>query len=251
MICSLYRGGLGNQLFQVATGIYLAKCNNDEYIIDPNNFREIGQGQRIEEYLNTVFRNVSQGTSKYNHVYRHEGLSTKYKQIPYSPNICLDGYFQSELYFNDSREYFSDLFGFSSTERYNDYVCIHVRGGDQGPQSEYAVLTPSYFTNSIAKIRSISSSPDKLKYFVVTDDIKYANELLNGINFTHVNSSALDELRFMSKCKYCIISTSTFGWWGSYLGSSKTTIVPGMWKTNTTRFSPDIYRHDMIKIDCC
>jgi hypothetical protein len=252
MICSIYRGGLGNQLFQVATGIHLANSNNDKYVIDVHNFEGMGQGKRIENYLDTVFCNVHQGDSVCNYTYRHEGISTQYKCVPYKTDMCLDGFFQSELFFENNRQYFSELFNFTSSEQHDNYVCIQVRGGDYRHKGHehFNVITPTYFTNSIEKVKSIADNSRELRYFVVTDDIDYANTLLPNTSFEHVNTHELDQLKFMSRCKYCIISASSFGWWGSYFGLDKITIAPSMWKTDSALFSPDIYRHDMIKINC-
>lgn len=39
MITNIFQGGLGNQLFQVATGLSFALDNNDNYVLNPATFR--------------------------------------------------------------------------------------------------------------------------------------------------------------------------------------------------------------------
>ena len=55
MITSIYRGGLGNQIFQVIVGYFLAKENNDNYGININLDRGRGQGKGINCYIDSIF----------------------------------------------------------------------------------------------------------------------------------------------------------------------------------------------------
>jgi hypothetical protein len=51
----------------------------------------------------------------------------------------------------------------------------------------------------------------------------------------------------MSKSDVCIISNSTFAWWGSFLGEKKITYAPYIWNTDVEEFE-NIYSEEMIKI---
>ena len=55
MITVRLQGGLGNQLFQIATGYALSVENNDEFLLDPNNHHLPLQGNHNTTYLDNIF----------------------------------------------------------------------------------------------------------------------------------------------------------------------------------------------------
>jgi len=250
MITSIYRGGLGNQLFQVATGYALAKDNNTDYFIDKTNHTEIGQGNTIDHYINSIFEK-----SPTNDLF--DGSRPNYKEsqfnycpIPFQANMILDGYFQSEKYFKNYKATLNHLFGFDDINESNtsEVSCvIQIRTGDFLSNYIFNVVTPSYFREALELIKS---KYNNVKFVVVSDDWSRAASYLPTDNVYQVSrGSELDDLRLMSKADCCIISNSSFGWWGSYLGKDKLTVVPDKWFNNSERPEyEDIYRDEMVRI---
>lgn len=243
MITSLYRGGLGNQLFEVAAGYALSKDNDDEYAINPDLHREHGQGNHISSYINTIFKNFKKTDYKCSKLYKEPKFS--YTEIPYIDDILLDGYFQSEKYFKNYRTDLNTLFGFDSNYSLKDVCTIHIRTGDYMYLRDFNVVTPTYFINAINLVLSLNST---VKFYIISDDNRQAvNYLPTNIDYEFMSSSELEDLRIMSLSDYAIISNSSFSWWGSYLGKRKITIAPDKW-FNTDHDVSDIYRDDMIKV---
>ena len=154
MLITRIWGGLGNQMFQYATGYGLSKRLNQLLYLDTSFFSGIHDMSRftprtldldrlpIEEKryitdIRTVSKYIDYAQNKYaNYLLRKTGISkirlgnidyyleTKYKYHPelmkiQSKNIYLDGYWHCEKYFFDYRESIYNQFFFTN-EKIND-----------------------------------------------------------------------------------------------------------------------------------
>ena len=109
MVISYLKGGLGNFLFQIAHGYSLSLDNNVGFGIDLNKIWVVHSHWSV--YMDNIFRNVPTITSpSQTHNYKYESLT--YKPTQYSNNIFLDGYFQSEKYFENISMLFERVFHF-------------------------------------------------------------------------------------------------------------------------------------------
>lgn len=245
MITSIYRGGLGNQLFEVIAGYFLAKQNNDEYGINPELHKEYGQGNHIRTYLNSIFKNFEKTNHQSTILYKEPQFN--YTQIDYKANLLLDGYFQSEKYFLNKKNEINKLLDFESITDKTDICVIHVRTGDYIYQSNFNVVTPKYFDNAINYV--LSQNPNVI-FKIISDNNNIAKRYIpDNIKYEFCSSDELNDLKKLAECDYAIISNSSFSWWGSYLGKDKITIVPNKWFNNINYDVSDIYRDDMIKIE--
>lgn len=246
MITSIYRGGLGNQMFQVAAGYYLAKSNNDTYGINPSLQAEIGQGSVLHHYKNSVFKKFNFTDHKSLNLYKES--TSVYTPIPYTPDTLLDGFFQSEKYFPNCRNELNVLFGFESFATTPSHKCvIHIRAGDYmaGGNNAFNVVTKDYFSNAIEHVKKLN---EEITFSVITDTLEYVRHFIpDTIKYTINQGSDLDDMRTLSESDYAIISNSTFSWWGSYLGKNKLTLAPYRWFNSSADFS-DIFREDIVKI---
>lgn len=244
MITSIYRGGLGNQLFEVITGYFLAKQHNDRYAINTALHKEYGQGNHIRSYENTIFKNFEKTSHQSKNLYKEKQFN--YSTIPYQEDLLLDGYFQSEKYFLNKRKEVRELLGYVCDGNTNTCV-VHIRTGDYIHQPNFNVVTPKYFQNAV---NCVLSQKSDITFKVISDNNQLAkNYLPKELKYEFCSSDDLTDLKTLSECDYAIISNSSFSWWGSYLGKDKVTIVPNRWFNNITYDVSDIYRDDMIKIE--
>lgn len=149
-----------------------------------------------------------------------------YQPIPPRDNICLSGYFQSELYFKDFRGEVLTAFKFP-TEPLKGYVSIHVRRGDYVTQfpDKHPPVTEEYL------IKAINHFPNH-KFLVFSDDMKWCKEHLLGQQFEFSEGKRpLEDLHLMSQCEHNIISNSSFSWWSAWgnRNPNKIVIAPRVW----------------------
>lgn len=244
MITGYYRGGLGNQLFQVMSGYALALDNDDEYFINCNLDLGRGQGKGISEYVDNLFKNIPR--TEFCPPNSHQEITmNKYSKIPYTKDLVLNGYYQSDKYFINYKERISEILNINTESHTNKTCVIHVRLGDYLTEGGYAVGTPFYFKSAIDFIRKRNS---EIIFKLVSDNPVLAKTYLpNEIEYEDLGGNEIDHLTAMSQADCVIMTNSTFGWWGSYLGKEKITIVANPWNLNPGDYS-DTYREDMIKL---
>jgi len=126
-------------------------------------------------------------------------------------------------------------------------VCVHVRHGDNAsPIADLlGVLPREYYS---AATRELGRELERPKYYVFSDDIAWAQEVMPGglpVIYVDHNRGAHshEDLRLMSMGKHHIIANSTFGWWGAWLGRKKGQIVfaPRRYYQNVDRPNPDLF----------
>lgn len=255
MITAQFRGGLGNQLFQVAATVALAKQNGDTAAFNFNNWRRSTQGNPPATYRSSIFRNLPQTDRADWEIYSEPRF--EYQSIEYRANLQLRGLFQSAKYFEDSRDFLLNLFSPSVTMlaklqiSYRQILsqpncAIHIRRGDylKSP-GYYRAFDLDYYW------RAIELFPDR-QFLIFSDDLDYAKHVFIGSHFSFAERNSDEEdLYLMSLCDHQIIANSTFSWWGAYLRQLPCRIIsprdwfaPGLRRINTD----DIYTINMEKI---
>lgn len=248
MITSIYRGGLGNLLFQVSVGYIFSKNNNTEYKINCSLDKGRGQGNPISHYINNIFKNIE--TTEITPLEKIKEESFDIKKQMESKDFLLDGFFQKAIYIESNKSELNKLFNFNSIKPKDEKtkVCtIQIRTGDyeNSYNDIFNVITPQYIKNSMDYVLNIFPN---VHFYLVTDCYESAKKFFfDKYNITYSNLGEMEDLKLMSQSDVCIISNSTFGWWGSFLGKNKITLSPQIWFKNDT-FN-EIYRKDMIKIN--
>lgn len=244
MITSIYEGGLGNLLFQVAAGVCLAIDNKDVYHINPNRHIGLGQGNYILNYTHNIFSKIQKTNHVSTNVFEH--ISNLYTDIPYSSDICLKGYFQNFNYIKKHQNTLKEIFHFDYINfnkiKQKKILSIHVRTGDYKLYNHFNVLNKTYYENSLNNINI-----DEYEIFLISDFPSEAKKMIPDIPYKIFHKSELEDMFLMSKSDVCIISNSTFAWWGSFLGDKKITYAPYMWNTDVKQFE-NIYNEEMIKV---
>lgn len=265
-------GGLGNQMFQYATGLALAKKNKTSLFLDLTflqdktprptftprdyalNIFPLHEGCALIENAQAIPSGLTPAIEK--------NFSFEPKIVELPAGVLLEGYWQSPRYFEDIKSELRGAFALAPKLEKNreelaaqieskNSVCLHVRRGDMvhnaHTASVHGACTLGYYQEACDVVaRRI---PDA-HFYIFSDDPVWCqtNDLTRGRPNTLVsqvgqsNSSAVD-FYLMRACKHFIIANSTFSWWAAYLGgiADKLVIVPEPWFSN-----PDLDTLDLI-----
>ena len=236
MISASLMGGLGNQMFQIAAATSLAIENKDEAVFDFNSCFTPSQGNPSLKYADNIFKKIK--NSKFIEVeHTHKEKNHSYEKIPYEKNLLINGYFQSEKYFQKNKEKILDLFhidhkdiSFLYEKHKNidlkNIVSIHVRRGDYLNSPDiHPVCKKEYYE------KAMQSFPNK-NFLFVSQDIEWVKNNFKGTNiFYSENNNEILDLTLQTICSDNIIANSTFSWWGAYLNKNqnKKVIAPSQW----------------------
>jgi hypothetical protein len=233
MIVSLLKGGLGNMMFQIAAGSSIAKENNEEFAYTYEGWN-CCTNYSIDGYPETIFKNIRKLDSKPSNfnprLFVEQGML--HQHIPRHPDLLLDGYFQTEEYFENNAEYIRNIFDVPTFEEYEGYTFIHVRRGDYLKYSDvHTLMSDEYYNEALSLL-----NPSKV--VVLSDDKEWtkAHTIFSRYKIPETKSD-LEDLSIMKSCESAIIANSTFGWWGAWLSGSNRVIAPNKWFGNDTQIN--------------
>src|SRR3989344_317166 len=285
MIIIKLNGGLGNQMFQYSLGRKLSLKNNDALKLDLSDFtkdnpRSYGLGHfniienfASDEDINKIKKSgVWKLIDKLKPYYKRSVI--KYKGYDFDPNILklsgnfyLDGYWQSEKYFQDIENIirkevaiknpienkYADLI---SQIKNTNSVSIHIRRGDYITNKKfskvYNLLDEKYYQKAVRFIAEKINDP---YFFIFSDDINWVKQNLN-IPYPKIFVSGENEIKnyeeliLMSFCKHNIIANSSFSWWGAWLNKNadKIVISPDKWFNDKIGNTKDLIPENWIEL---
>lgn len=194
--------------------------------------------------------------------YEEKAVAVFDKNVFKLDDVYLNGYWQSEKFFEDAAEEVRKMFKFPNL--FTDYqkemldeidgrqaVSIHIRRGDYLNHPEiYGTTNLEYYRNAM---RYMAERKENLHFYVFTNDIPWAKQNFGGNDITVIEDSRdlitgnLD-MALMAECKDNIIANSSFSWWAAWLNQNqnKTVIAPKVWEMNNT--TKDIWCKDWIKM---
>lgn len=259
MIVVRLNGGLGNQLFQYATGRHLALLNNSELYLD-NTFLETQQAETNWKYELAAFnieskiadeqilqnfrgsdfsttdrmltRIVSLGKNK---KYKFEEYGFDEAILELKGNYYLCGYFQSEKYFKSiaaqlrkdliiKDDYLPKDTALIQKINQRQSIAIHIRRGDYirnlSSMDAHGLCSKDYYTKSIDFLKN--ELGNDIHFYIFTDDEEWIKrEMTWNIESTLVTGkSIIEDFYLMSLCKHNIIANSTFSWWAAWLNNN-------------------------------
>ena len=262
------RGGLGNNLFQIAAVYSFAYDNKlkivvEDIIVPGIGHRATYQGKvesMIPIRISDIFPNINcvKGATYYWSTYICQETNLNkfvpmkdYVLIKYADKVKMIGTFMSHFYFNHNQEKIQDLFNFSpKIEQYikNKYdkilssdntISVHIRRGDyisriKKGDARFCLLDENYYKKAF----DMFNKDMPFYVFFKEDDeskIWIEKQLVPFIKGTYIileNEAAPVDLCLMSKCKNNIIANSTFSFWGAYLNrnNNKQVVAPSAWK---------------------
>lgn len=256
MIAIELEGRLGNQLFQYAFIYSEAKSSKQNFYLDrsiepllidkyfkvPNDkfykinkyvFSIRGYKNLFSFHLKRIFYTLLKHIFSLNvvSVENPEQISRNFKK-----NVLYKGYFQSQLYFKSYTEEIKGLFLLKEKLVDNflnikhklptnlKYVTIHIRRTDY--INSGFELPVDYYYKAIEKFCS-----EKYYYIFISDDPSYVEK-----NFSHITNkfisrnSEIIDFQFLMDADVCILSNSSFSWWGAYLNCKNPQIItPKYW----------------------
>ena len=250
MVSCYLMGGLGNYLFQIATGYSKSLDMGEEFVVNPNNVQVVHKPLTI--YTNNILKNlVFDNNFNVGKIYNEQHFH--YSPIPdFMLSTTLYGYFQSEKYFKHNRNKILEFFICDNVinnihEKYkkdlgNSTCSIHVRRGDYLNLPEHhPTQDMEYYKEAISIIGA-----DKT-FFIFSDDIKWCKEnfkFLENVVYCE-NNEDYEDLYLMSLCDDNIIANSSFSWWGAWLNKNdnKKVISPKKWfgSLKSNFITDDIY----------
>lgn len=273
MIILNIKGGLGNQMFQYACGRALALRNNDKLSLVWSEYQgDTARKFSLENFaikaeviepdavpkLPKLLTRLKQKLTRNFYVGFDSSILKKRRQTVY-----LDGYFQSEKYFEDYakeiRQDFSLVAPFEGKtaeiaeiiKNELNAVSLHVRRGDYVTHPDFGgIVTREYYERAIQHIRE---SVPNTKFYVFSDDIDWCRkELPLGSDATFVSNPEFkdyEEMILMSLARHHIIANSSFSWWGAWLGSNpnKIVIAPSKWSNLHENWYKDIIPSTWIR----
>lgn len=288
MIIMTLIGGLGNQLFQYAAGRSLAINTGQELALDRRHYRrarEHGYALDIFELTDLHVQDVDLPPSRRERPLAHtlwrlrQGEPRKLRESgpAYDPRVAqvrgpvwLEGYFQSERYFEEHKSVIRDELTFRTApdaenaiwlSRIKDEpraVSLHVRRGDYVQNAKFAArhgtCTPNYYANALEHVAT--GMGEEPVVFAFSDDPAWVREhLVLPVEIKVIGHNGPDrnyeDLRLMSACRHHIIANSSFSWWGAWLNPSADKIVasPAHWFADPKLGNPDIWPDSWSRIE--
>ena len=276
-------GGLGNQMFQFATGYSIAKKKNIELNLDLSwfNRRNLHNGFELDNVfdiyskinflnkpfsfkrfkLKELFIKIDRTYKTFDEPYFH--YTSEIDNIP--EHSFLRGYWQSEIYFKEYKNEIKNIFTFNRSLNgennkiaqdiiNNKSVSIHIRRGDflLKRNHKHQVDLTKYYSEAIKIVKKNYTSP---KFYIFTDDFDWVskNNLINS-NYVFVNinqgMNSFIDMQLMSLCNINILANSSFSWWGAWLNNNndKTIFAPKNWFSDKSINTDDLIPKTWNKI---
>jgi hypothetical protein len=265
MIVVQLSGGLGNQMFQYATGRALAARHGAQLVLDSSWIEGAGGAvsTEVRRYelgcfeLESRLAPVEQVGRLGRSVLPSRRPALRDLEEPLfgqhcpellqaTDNTYLRGYWQNVAYFEDAEEHLRRDFTFRTeiTAQQADLarqigespvptVSLHVRRSDYvtdpGVRDRMGTLEPEYYSHALD---ALGSGIGSVRLFVFTDDPEWCRTNLRLSEQDVVLGAARAEadkwasiMHLMTLCDHHVLANSSFSWWGAWLSPSPAQIV--------------------------
>ena len=267
-------GGLGNQLFQIATAYAYAKEHGLELTL-PIEWSDRPDRPSIwSTYLDVSKWQNTLTWEEYSHAPWHiiSENGFEFKPLPQPPAgvwlIKLYGYFQSGLYFQKYKDELRVLLQPSllllaesdssltnvgiEHKDINTWIVAHVRRGDYITFADYHLTCgPEYYKGARAVIEG-KTGLNRVCW--ITDDYEWTRLNLYKSGDVVISSDSTVDFTHLTQFKHMILSNSSYSWWASWLNpldyKDRVICCPNKW------FGPQgpqgcetIYEAEWLRID--
>ena len=290
MIALKLQGRLGNQLFEYAFIYCISKKLKTSFYLDRSSYKFIlPKYFTIEDSVLSGLDDTIFSIRGYKNLFNFhlkiifyksfailfrlkKKVIDDYKSAPllldrHSNQTLYEGFYQSPQHFigyeTEIRKMFTikPVYTSSFKDKYGQLynsrktVCIHLRKTDYydlehlGLGAADLTLPLSYYYNALAQINTTN-----LHYIFIGDDYEFIKKNFEEIkDKTVTQDSEISDLQHLIHADYCIISNSTFSWWGAWLNNKPNKIIYSPryfmgWRLKE-QIPPAIYPAGWITID--
>jgi hypothetical protein len=225
-------GRFCNGAFQVCSTIGIARKNNCDFAFPLwRNY----DGLNFESNLDIdVYKRMANPLPLYEGPDLPElGIPFGYHDVMITRDTDLLGHFQSERYFSHCIDEVRHYLTFKDEPKQNDYVGIHFRGGDYGPQASpqhpqgneyHPRLGMSYYGQAMSLFHGA-------KFLVFSDSPKEAREMFGDTVDYAEGKDYFEDFKSLKRCRHFVIGNSSFSALAAMLGEAKDkkVVAPRPW----------------------
>ncbi len=223
-------GGIGNQMFQYAHGLALARQTKAQLQL-----AHTGKGHPFALHhfglslATDVHEDIPDITDESGYKPGLEAKIRRAVQIAMNPIAAVRGYFQNEQCFasvkDEIRQQFRPPPKLLPECDGRTPVCVHVSRGELVNHPLHDVCTPAYYETARKIISSLVDNPC---FVIISDDLDGCRQTMLAWPDTifYHSSDVHDAFAVMCACHAFIIPNSTLGWWAAWLSGSRLVIRP-------------------------
>ncbi|CAK0769444.1 alpha-1, 2-mannosyltransferase/rhamnosyltransferase [Gammaproteobacteria bacterium] len=268
-------GGLGNQMFQFAAGLSLARKHAVRLKLDISFLNDkTARGFTQRDYsldafylvpeCETILSLDASSVPPVRYVEKDFRFDPAFFYLPV--NTHLEGYWQSPKYFESIKAELLGAFGLrtglpparealANKIRLDTSICVHVRRGDMVHNAITHAFHGScglgYYQAACTLLAR--RFPDA-HFYIFSDEPDWCRsvDLVNGNSCTIVSDgrSPAEDLYLMGLCRHFVIANSSLSWWAAYLGEHehKFVIAPAPWFDNLSTDTSDLIPDNWIRL---
>jgi hypothetical protein len=269
-------GGLGNQLFLVASAFAFSKDNNYKLMLD--NRKDVSSyGKPRPTYNNTVFYKIPVtdiDTSKFKKL-NETDFANGYNKVKNENIFLTGGYYQEAKYFDKYRKELLELLEPNEETKNkinqiiknnninletDNLIATHIRLDDiyTPIDADKRVYDEDEYETIRKNIPEFFKSNSNTKFIIFSNDVPRTKDIFKNISgnidtskLIYISSDDYVELGLMAMCNEYIASPSTFNWWGIYLNRNLDNVknkIHIYWKQDTD-YRKDFYKKYEYLID--
>ena len=244
-------GRLGNQMFQYASMRGIASVKGFDWVVPPENYDHTANYALFETFKMTNVQEKNIGFVEGEILKETIHCYDKNLVDGCSDNTNLDGFFQTEKYFENIVDEIRSDFTFKDEylkpcKEFIDSldttpIFLHVRRGDAIGKEHYHPVAPmSYYVEALKRF------DEDTPCFVFSDDLEWcksqelfkSDRFLFNDNIERYDYQSMDgsgsmqytllphvDLCLMSLCSGAIIVNSSFSWWGAWLQNNRGKVI--------------------------
>jgi hypothetical protein len=243
MIITRILGGLGNQMFEYAMGMSIARKQNTTFKVNLRAFKETRIPYGLH-YFSTTAKTANLLEILLVKKFTPEQYFDDFYWLNYNnwtswmgeKNIIgIEDTIRKE--FSLKKKFWEELdkknHSIITDIQESNSVAIHLRRTDYFDKENCIVLEPEYYAKALDIISHNVKDP---RYFFFSDDMEWVkNHFAYLKNSVFLSNKDYEDMALMSLCKHTIISNSTFAWWAAWLNKNpnKIVITPEHWFVNS------------------
>ena len=244
-------GRLGNQMFQYASMRGIASVKGFDWVVPPENYDHTANYALFETFKMTNVQDKNIGFVEGEILKETIHCYDKNLVDSCSDNTNLDGFFQTEKYFEKISDEIRSDFTFKDEylkpcKEFIDSldttpIFLHIRRGDAIGKEHYHPIAPmSYYVEALKRF------DEDTPCFVFSDDLDWcksqdlfkSDKFLFNDNIERYDYQSMDgsgsmqytllphvDLCLMSLCSGAIIVNSSFSWWGAWLQNNRGKVI--------------------------